>query len=733
MPPTLRVAVPVPLRGILEYLPPEGLAAANCPPGIRVRVPFGSKTRIGVVLGIECHSTIDGKRLRRVLEVIDESPLLDSDLLAFLVWASDYFHYPLGEVVVGTLPVALRKGRPVSSVKSQSWRLTKNGEDSDPESWARAPRQAQLLKMFQGNGGELQARQLELVGYDWQRPLRRLLELNLVEPCVRERTEEIVQVARTYTLNAAQSNVVAAVAASGDRFATFLLDGVTGSGKTAVYTALIEQALAAGKQALVLIPEIGLTPQIAANFQRQLAAPVAILHSGLGDAERLRAWSAARRGDAAVIIGTRSAVFVPLPRPGLLIVDEEHDLSYKQQDGFRYSARDLAVVRARQLKIPLVLGSATPSLESLSNAQLGRYQHLKLPLRAGDAQEPILEVIDLRARPFEDGLSQPLVQAIEAVIARGEQTLLFLNRRGYAPVLMCHACGWHVDCLRCDAHMIYHRHDRCVRCHHCGSQGPVPTLCLVCESADVRALGLGTQRVASALQQIFPKTRIDRIDRDSTRNKGALGKVLAAIHSGQTQILVGTQMLAKGHHFPNVTLVGILDADSGLFGADFRSAERMAQLLVQVAGRAGRGLQQGRVLIQTHHPDHPLLRTLLQHGYAEFSKAALDERRRALLPPWSSMTLLRAEATSPAAVMSFLSEASRQASRQSGSKHIRILGPVPAAMERKAGRYRAQLLIESEHRATIQRFLGDWIAALSNLKLSRRVRWSVDVDPQEMN
>jgi primosomal protein N' (replication factor Y) (superfamily II helicase) len=480
-----------------------------------------------------------------------------------------------------------------------------------------------------------------------------------------------------------------------------------------------------------LIPEIGLTPQIVARLRDRLPVPMAILHSGLSDAERLQAWAAARDGRAGVVVGTRSAVFAPLARPGLFIVDEEHDASFKQQDGFRYSARDLAIVRARQCGVPVVLGSATPSLESLNNIAAGRHHGLRLSRRAQGATVPEVEVVDLRGQPFDDGISARLANSIEQCLGDGEQVLLFVNRRGYAPILICHACGWQADCRRCDAHLVYHRAIGCLRCHHCGAEREAPATCPECNHADLRALGLGTQRVVDALQARFPEARIDRVDRDSTRRKGALQAVLDAIHAGNTNILVGTQMLAKGHHFPNVTLVGILDADGGLFGADFRAAERMAQLLVQVAGRAGRGQRPGRVLVQTHHPDHPLLRVLVREGYRHFGQAALDERKLAALPPFSCLALLRAEAPQRHRAMEFLEQA-RQCAVHLADKSVQALGPVPAPMERRAGRFRGHLLLQCEQRAPLHGLLLPWLEELETLKSARRVRWSLDVDPQEM-
>jgi primosomal protein N' (replication factor Y) len=513
-------------------------------------------------------------------------------------------------------------------------------------------------------------------------------------------------------------------------FRSFLLEGVTGSGKTEVYLHLIERVLAQGGQVLVLVPEIGLTPQLVARFRARFDVPLALLHSGLTDRERLAAWLAARSGSAPIVLGTRSAIFTPLARPGLLIVDEEHDASLKQQDGFRYSARDLAVWRAHQLAVPVLLGSATPSLESLYNVEQRRYQPLLLPERTGHAELPEYRLIDVRHLSLEDGLSQPLLTRIGQHLAAAGQVLLFLNRRGFAPTLMCYECDWVAECPRCDARLTWHQSDGRLHCHHCGNQRPVDLRCPQCGSPELHPQGQGTERVEQALAAHFPAAERLRIDRDTTRRKGALDRLLEQARTGQRQILLGTQMLAKGHHFPNVTLVGILDADHGLFSTDFRASERMAQLIVQVAGRAGRQDRPGEVLIQTAHPDHPLLATLVTQGYPAFAAAALAERKAACLPPVTSLALLRAESTTASAPIDFLAAVAQQI-RETRPAGVEVWGPVPAGMERRAGRWRAQLLLQSAQRGDLQPLLAGLVRALEQRPAARRVRWSVDVDPAD--
>ena len=776
--PILQVAVPVPVRHLFDYLPPRQGSTSPVPPGTRVRVPFGRTSAIGVVVGTAPASTVDAKRLKRVREVIDPEPLIDAAMLKLLLWSSGYFQHPIGEVVVGTLPRLLRLGRAPRAERTVPYAATTAGAQALAEGIGGAPVQSRLLGLM-ADAGSVSEAELAAAHRDWRRPLRALIAKGWAElvPDVPRRADRPHGDGRQYrpirndeqpgradrpdrpggsnhpvlkgeqrrgadepdrsdrrdhpVLNAEQSRAVEAVEACLGKFSPFVLDGVTGSGKTEVYLRLIETVVARGRQALVLIPEIGLTPQLLARFDARLSCRVAALHSGLSDGERLSSWTHARNGTADVLVGTRSAVFVPLARPGLFIVDEEHDLSFKQQDGFRYSARDLAVVRARDAGAPVVLGSATPSLEAIENVRRGRYRRLDLPHRAGGATPPRIDVVDLRARPFDNGLCDVLVEALEETKARSEQALLFINRRGYAPRLMCYACGWIADCDRCDAHLVFHREDGRMRCHHCAAERPPVDECPECGSKNVRRLGLGTERVAKALEKRIDGLRVARMDRDATRRRGSLEALLDRVHAGDVDAVVGTQMLAKGHHFPNVTLVAILDADAGLFGIDFRATERMAQLLLQVAGRAGRGDRTGRVLLQTHHPEHPLLRVLVLEGYRKFCAEALAERRGARLPPFASLALVRAEAPEREAPQSFLRDAEARASARP-HPGVSVLGPVPSPMERRAGRYRAQLLVDATSRRALQRFLPEWIAELESLASARRVRWSVDVDPQEM-
>ncbi len=730
----LRVAVPVPLYSCFDYLAPAGVDPRDLLPGMRLLVPFGRGERCGVLLELVAESELEIESLKQANKLLDAEPLLGPDDLELLLWAAEYYRHPIGDVVASALPVRLRKGKPRAASGLPGWRLTPAGVEQGPDSLARAPRQAQIMRLLQQQGVPLSQMDIYRDGGECRSILRALEQRGWIESCEVGAPKAVISdggSATTVQLNRDQRKAVDAVNQSGDGFQSFLLDGITGSGKTEVYMALVEQALAAGCQVLILVPEIGLTPQLMQRFQDRIDAPIALLHSARSDLEREQAWSAAARGEAAVVLGTRSAVFTPMPRLGLVIVDEEHDLSFKQQDGFRYSARDLALVRARRRECPVILGSATPSLESLRNAQTGRYAHLLLLERAGNAVPPRLDILDIRSVHLDAGISPTLFRMMQEEIQAGNQTLLFLNRRGYSPLLSCYDCGWIAECRRCDARLTYHMGNGVLWCHHCGSQRRVDVTCPECKGEKLEPLGQGTERLEEVLAARLPDVGVVRIDRDSTRRKGSLQRLLNEIHQGRHQLLLGTQMLAKGHHFPNVTLVGILDVDQGLFGADYRAAERMAQLITQVSGRAGRAEKPGRVVVQTRHPDHPLIHTLVRNGYGAFAMEALQERQAALLPPFSYQVLVRAEATSDRMPRNFLDDA-MELGQGMGGAGVEFWGPVPAPMERRAGSYRAHLLVQSNSRGELHRLLADWLPQMRSLKSARRVRWSVDVDPQEM-
>jgi primosomal protein N' (replication factor Y) len=725
----LQVAVDAPLMGVFDYLAP---ATADGPLriGQRVRVPFGRSTRMGWLVGSKPVSDLPEHKLRRVLSVLDNEPLLPPDLLRMLVWASRYYQHPLGEVLAAALPKVLREGGDTAGGE-MLWALSAEGLAADSDVLRRAPAQLRIYLALRGRTAPAAAADLEAVSSTWRKAVSALAARGWITV---SHAAALLPVANVLpdvqpVLTPGQAQAVAQINAA-QGFHCFLLDGVTGSGKTEVYLRCIEQTLADGRQSLVLVPEIGLTPQLLERFQRRFPVPIALLHSGLSDGERLRAFTAVSNGTAAIVIGTRSAIFAPLRCPGLIVADEEHDPSYKQQEGWRYSARDLAVWRARELGVPLVLGSATPSLESIENARSGRYTRLALPTRTGAAGQPRVSLIDLRTHVAREGLTQPLLAAIRRHLDAGGQALIYLNRRGYAPVLMCPGCGQVVECKRCDARMVLHQQRGQLACHHCGSERPVPAQCPEC-AGELKAVGQGTERLERALAAAFPDQQIERIDRDTTRRRGEIERRLNRVRNEEARILMGTQMLTKGHDFPRVTLVGIVDADQGLFGSDFRSAERLAQSFIQVAGRAGRAEHPGEVCLQTLFPEHPLLRVLITEGYAQFATLALEERRQAGWPPFACLALLRAEASQRPQVFSFLQEAAALA-REQAPAGLNVLGPASAPMERRAGRYRGQLLLQAASRRELQQLLPAWREAVASIESQRRVRWSLDVDPVDL-
>ncbi len=531
-------------------------------------------------------------------------------------------------------------------------------------------------------------------------------------------------------LNSFQEHAIAEVVKAMGKFQAFLLDGVTGSGKTEIYMQLITRMIEANKQTLILVPEINLTPQTLQRFQERFQVPIAVLHSQVTEKNRASAWVHAQQGNALIVLGTRLAAFTPLKNPGLFIIDEEHDLAFKQQDHFRYSARDLLLKRSQIEQCPILLGTATPSLETWHNVITKKFQYLELPERAGASQKPVIEIIDIRHKKLDEGISNELLSEIKQQLANKQQVLLFLNRRGYAPVLMCCKCGWHHTCKRCDSNMILHHDTQILRCHHCESQNAIPEACAQCGDINVTAIGLGTQRLEICLSRHFPNATIVRVDKDSVHNKKQLKTVLDSVHDGSTNILIGTQMLSKGHHFPDLGLVAIVDIDAALFSADFRATERIGQLITQVAGRAGRGTKLGKVILQTTHPDNKMLNTLIYQGYHQFLELLIHERRTTGLPPYSYQVLFRAETKTPLIASTFLHSVKKLIASRGST--ISCLGPIPAPMEKRQGFYRSQLLLQADTRQALQLQLQNVIPHIEANKLSRNVRWSIDVDPLEM-
>ena len=754
-------------------------------PGMRVRVPFGRQKLVGIVMEAAESSDLPVERLKPILEVLDPRPVLDASALALLRWAAEYYHHPIGEVLSTALPKAMRMGA-AAEAHEERWSVTPDGR----EAWGRgepkrAPKQRELLGFlvaggeapgaggssrggegrqvtgaqgdgsaladvetstsggdglarvddvpFSSAGGAVSAAALDEALPKWREAARALAErgwvLSAEVPLAGGEARFSVRTSGP-TLRDEQKAAVDAVGAALGHFGAFVLHGVTGSGKTEVYLRLVERVLQQGRRALVLVPEIGLTPQLVGRFRDRFDTPMAVLHSALTDTERLSAWRQAFSGHARIVLGTRSAVFAPVRDLGIIIVDEEHDASFKQHEGgFRYSARDLAVVRAQRADVPVLLGSATPALESLQNLAAGRYVRLSLPHRAANAEPPRMGLVDLRSNAGHAGVSTPAIQAIQRHLGDDGQVLVFLNRRGYAPTLLCTACGWIAPCRECDARLTVHLSAGRLRCHHCGFDSQLPARCPQCGFA-VKPVGQGTERIEEALTELFPGVTLARLDRDVVRRRGDMEEVMRRMSSGEARILVGTQMVTKGHDFPNVTLVIVLNADQGLFSTDFRAPERLAQTIVQVAGRAGRGTKPGEVLIQTDFPGHPLLLSLLSEGYDGFARTALTEREQASWPPFSRLAAVRDSAKTAESALEFLTEARKLAGAP--PRGLRLLGPVPAAMSKRAGRYHAQLLIEGADRSSLHHFLDSWLPAVEQLQSARRVRWALDVDPIEL-
>jgi primosomal protein N' (replication factor Y) len=661
----LRVALEVPVAKLFDYLVDDSMSAS---PGDRVVVPFGARDRVGVVIEVGDGSAVASTRLKPVKRILEDAPRLSADWLDQMRFLSSYYQRPLGETVAGALPPRLR------SLKALPKKRKEAAEAEPPHSPLYVPGPSP---------------------------------------------------------NPDQAQAIERIGGAFGSFRTFLLHGITGSGKTEVYLRLIAKVIARGQQALALVPEIGLTPQLEARFRHAFpGARIAVLHSALEETARTHGWLDAARGEAQIVLGTRLAVLTPMPRLGLVVVDEEHDPSFKQQEGLRYSGRDAAIQRAKLAGCPVVLGTATPSLETWQNARAGRYELLTLPARAvPGARLPAVRTVDLRAEVVEHGLAKTVIEAIRARLARTEQSLVFINRRGYAPVLSCEACGWAAGCKRCSARLVLHSTDRRLRCHHCGAEEAIPRACPTCGNVDLKPLGRGTQRIEETLTGIFPDARILRIDRDNSRKRGELARTLEGIERGEGDILVGTQLLAKGHDFPNLTLVAVLNADSALLSTDYRSAERLFATLAQVGGRSGRREQPGEVLIQTRFPGHPMYQALMRHDYAGFAASQLAERESAGFPPFVFEAALRAEATTLAASMAFLNAAARLVAVPEG---VQIYDPVAHVITRRAGYERAQLVVQSHSRPALQAFLAEWNAALPASAPSG-LRWHLDVDPIEFD
>lgn len=731
----IRVAVPAPLYSLFDYsLSAEDYATSQI--GSRVLVPFGKQKLVGIITQkITPDESPSEFTLKPIYQLLDQTPILDQHSLHLISWVAEYYQFPIGEVFHAALPALLRQGKS-AQILAQRWKVLAPAQM--PKLSEKQQHAYQVLALYPHGATEdiLNASGVLSV------TLNALLKKGVVE-CIVDHSpiqQHEIQLAQLPLIaNQDQQRAIKQILKHQQQYHGFLLDGLTGSGKTEVYLQVIYEVLKQGKQVLVLVPEIGLTPQTIARFQSRFHAPMAILHSGLNDQKRLHAWLQAQSGQAKIILGTRSAIFTPLPDLGLIILDEEHDLSYKQQEGFRYHARDVALYRAFSQKCPIILGSATPSLESYHLVEQGKLTSLQLNQRAGSASLPSIHTIDLTSAPKKNGLSLQLIDKIAQTLQHGEQVLIFLNRRGFAPVLFCESCAWQADCSRCDAHFTLHQTPYAhLHCHHCGLIQTVPSQCPNCQKMHtLKPLGMGTAKAEQHLNELFPDYPVLRIDRDSTSKVGSWDKFYEQIQENKPLILLGTQMLSKGHHFPYVTLVAILDIDSGFFSVDFRAPERTAQQIIQVAGRAGRIHKKGEVYLQTYRPDYPLLQILLKQDYRHFALHSLQERKLANMPPYQYAVLLRASSKNEQYHLQFLQQITALLKEQMLTHNvafpIQIWGPIPAPMARKAGYHLAHLLLLSPQRASFHQQIRQWWQMVIRLPRQQQLRLSLDIDPQEFS
>ena len=727
----IRVAVPVYLYDCFDYsLTAEQYHQAEV--GARVAVSFGRQNVVGVIVEkLTDEKPLDlGFKLKAITELLDDSAILDAKVLSLLTWSAQYYQFPIGEVMHAALPSFLRQGKPYNLL-ARMWKLI---DDHAEDKLKRSEKQQDAYKILKLHPTGTSENILNLAGIETA--TLKALEKKKITQCILEaqdfKPQAMTLAQMPLTPNDEQKRAIQNILKVRHSYHAFLLDGLTGSGKTEVYLQVMQEVLKQGKQVLVLVPEIGLTPQTVSRFQSRFHCHIALLHSGLNDSKRLQAWQSAQTGKASIVIGTRSAIYTPLPHLGLIVLDEEHDLSFKQQEGFRYHARDVALYRAHLENCPIILGSATPSIDSYALVEQGKMTRLELDQRAGVAVMPKMHVIDLKVAQKQNGISQQLIHEVQKRLDKKEQVLIFLNRRGYAPVLICESCGWQAKCPHCDANFTVHRQPyQHLHCHHCGTIHRMPEHCPQCQHSELKPIGLGTAKVEENLQALFPNFDVIRVDRDSTSRVGSWQKIYNKIQKSEPIILLGTQMLAKGHHFPYVTLVAILDIDSGLLSVDFRATERTAQLIIQVAGRAGRGEKKGEVYLQTLRPDHPLLNTLLESGYRSFAKQTLKERKAAWMPPYRYAALLRCESKDQELNQSFLQEHA-QALRQASENSIDIWGPIPAPMERKAGRYQAHMVLLSKDRARMHFYIRQWWQNVWHNK-PNGMKLSLDIDPQELS
>ncbi|MXP51451.1 primosomal protein N' [Pantoea sp. SoEX] len=731
----VQVALPIPLNRLFSYIYPKDIKPVI---GGRVRVTLGNRKMIGIIVSLDENDDhlLKEKKLKEIEEIIDKESLFSSSLWKLLQWAANYYHSPLGEVLNHSIPVLLRQGKQINYDFKWLWHITEKGNIFNIDVLKKAPKQQKALILLQ---------QKQIISdcirkkYDITTKVMQILYSKGI--CTPKKhylplqnwSDNFMIKGKKPILNREQNIAINSIKKEDKKYSAWLLAGVTGSGKTEVYLQILENILIRSQQAIILVPEIGLTIQTINVFRKRFNVPIDLLHSSLNNKERLAVWLRARRGENAIIIGTRSALFTPLARPGIIIIDEEHDSSYKQQEGWRYQARDLAVYRAYQENIPIVMGSATPALETLYNVFKGKYRQLNLLKRVSNAKLAIQQIIDIKGITLVGGLSPLLIKKIQIHLYAKNQVLLFLNRRGFAPLLLCNDCHWIAKCKNCDhGYTLHHQYKRQLRCHYCNHKQVIPFICPNCNSKNLISVGVGTEQIENKLSQLFPKTKILRIDQDTTRNKDSLKKYIDNINKGEPCILIGTQMITKGHHFPNVTLVSLLNVDGALFSSDFRATERFAQLYTQVAGRAGRAEKQGEVLLQTYYPDHPLLKTLLNKGYFSFANQILLERKSVLLPPWTNHVLFRAEFFDNKKVIELLQKLRNLLENlSSNDASVWFMGPLPSLHPKKNKFWRWHILVQHPSRKYLQQLITKSLPLIYIIPESRKVKLIIDIDPIE--
>ncbi len=719
------VALPVPLGETFTYRSPSTSSFA----GARAKVPFGSRTLVGVIIGTNNASDIPENKIKSALEIIDNTPIIPEELLTLCQWGANYYQHPIGEVISAALPQRLREGLPPEKI--MHFEHTTKGKGLPSQALKRAKKQQEIHQHLLEHE-RITKTLIDELGFSKQ-AIKALIDKGLVqqteidEPEGPAPTHTALTTEQPLTLNMEQQVVFDAIRYH--HFQCYLLQGATGSGKTEVYLQIIARVLQAGQQALILIPEIGLSPQTLGRFRKRFSVPIVELHSNIAEGERAKNWLQAKNGQARIVIGTRLASLTPFKNLGVIIIDEEHDRSYKQQDGFKYSARDLSVYRAHILKIPIILGSATPSLESLHNAKTEKYKKLSINSRAGNAQPPTFELIDQKNQKLQSGLTNAALKSLEHTIQREEQALIFVNRRGYAPALLCHSCGWGAICQSCDARMTLHQTPPHLLCHYCERRRAIPKSCPNCGDGNLHTAGYGTEQIEETLNQLFPHIEIIRIDRDTTRGKNSLELKLQKAGENEACIFIGTQMLAKGHHLPNLTLVIIPDADQGLMSSDFRGLENMGQLITQVAGRAGREKKAGKVLIQSHSPEHPLLLALATEDYQSFASKLLLIRQTAHLPPFQHMAIFRAESKRAENCCELLHYTKHLLENGTlNNSFFKYTGPIPSSQEKVNNKFRYSLVILHPNRQTLGMHLDDTIENLNRSALAKRARWTIEID-----